>query len=65
MIRAHPEQLDEIEVPCLLHGDLWLFNLLIARQPREPSIVGVLDADRAWWGDPMADWTMFILAHAK
>ena len=29
-----------------------------------PAIDGVLDANRAWWGDPMADWTMFILAHA-
>jgi hypothetical protein len=25
----------------------------------------VLDADRSWWGDPMADWTMFIFAHAE
>ena len=64
-IRAHPEQLDEIQTPRLLHGDLWLFNLLVARQEAGPAIVGVLDADRAWWGDPMADWTMFILAHAE
>jgi aminoglycoside phosphotransferase (APT) family kinase protein len=64
MIRAHPEPLDEIRVPRLLHGDLWLFNLLIDRGDDGPSIAGVLDADRAWWGDPMADWTMFILAHA-
>jgi len=65
MIRAHPEQLDEIQTPRLLHGDLWAFNLLIARRESGPAIVGVLDADRAWWGDPMADWTMFILAHAE
>ncbi|HEY3474252.1 MAG TPA: phosphotransferase [Anaerolineales bacterium] len=64
VIRTHPGQLDEIRVPRLLHGDLWLFNLLIQRSDRAPAIVGVLDADRAWWGDPMADWTMFILAHA-
>ncbi len=64
MVRAHPQQLDEIQVPRLLHGDLWLFNLLITRGGNEPAIVGILDADRAWWGDPMADWTMFILAHA-
>ena len=64
MIRAHPEGLDEINIPRLLHGDLWLFNLLISREGEEPSIVGVLDADRSWWGDPMADWTMFILTHA-
>lgn len=65
VVRVHPERLDEIQVPRLLHGDLWLFNLLINRGKNGPSIVGILDADRAWWGDPMADWTMFILAHAE
>ena len=62
LIRDNPEQLDELQIPRLLHGDLWSFNILISRQNR-PSIVGILDADRSWWGDPMADWTMFILAH--
>ena len=65
MVRAHPQQLDEVQIPRLLHGDLWLFNLLITRGETGSSIAGVLDADRAWWGDPMADWTMFILAHAE
>jgi aminoglycoside phosphotransferase (APT) family kinase protein len=65
LVRAHPQQLDEIQIPRLLHGDLWAFNLLIGRDENGPAIVGVLDADRSWWGDPMADWTMFILAHAE
>jgi aminoglycoside phosphotransferase (APT) family kinase protein len=65
VVRAHPQWLDEIQIPRLLHGDLWLFNLLIKRGENGPSIVGILDADRSWWGDPMADWTMFILAHAE
>ena len=65
LVRAHTQQLDEIQVPCLLHGDLWSFNILITRGENDPAIVGILDADRAWWGDPMADWTMFILAHAE
>jgi len=64
LVRTHPQQLDEIQTPRLLHGDLWLFNLLIGHGEDGPAIVGVLDADRAWRGDPMADWTMFILAHA-
>jgi Fructosamine-3-kinase len=64
VVRAHPQQLDEIQIPHLLHGDLWSFNILVSRGADGPAIVGVLDADRAWWGDPMADWTMFILAHA-
>lgn len=64
LIRANPEQLDEIQTPRLLHGDLWSFNILISGEDK-PSIVGILDADRSWWGDPMADWTMFVIAHAK
>lgn len=64
LVRAHPQPLDEIGTSHLLHGDLWLFNILIQRGENGPAIVGILDADRAWWGDPMADWTMFILAHA-
>ena len=64
IVRAHPQQLEEIQIPRLLHGDLWLFNILITHGENGPAIVGVLDADRSWWGDPMADWTMFILAHA-
>jgi aminoglycoside phosphotransferase (APT) family kinase protein len=64
-LRTHPGLLDEIQVPRLLHGDLWLFNLLVKRGAEATSIVGVLDADRSWWGDPMADWTMFILAHTE
>jgi aminoglycoside phosphotransferase (APT) family kinase protein len=56
--------LDAIAEPRLLHGDLWLFNILVSQDPEGPSITGILDADRAWWGDPLADWTMFVLAMA-
>jgi aminoglycoside phosphotransferase (APT) family kinase protein len=64
IVRAHPQSLDEITRPSLLHGNLWLFNILIRRTEGSAQIVGLLDADRAWWGDPAADWTMFILANA-
>jgi aminoglycoside phosphotransferase (APT) family kinase protein len=56
---------DEVRTPCLLHGDLWTFNLLIARDPGGPRIVSVLDTERAWWGDPLADWIMFLLSIRK
>ncbi len=59
--RDHCAVLDEITRPRLLHGDLWLFNLLIQRTWEGPRIVGVLDADRGSWGDPLADWTFFLL----
>jgi aminoglycoside phosphotransferase (APT) family kinase protein len=60
--RSHAGILDQVRQPHLLHGDLWLFNLLVAHTLNGPRITGVLDADRAWWGDPLADWTMFLLA---
>ena len=59
---AKDSLLDEIQTPALLHGDLWTFNLLIGRDTGEPTITGVLDVERAWWGDPLADWIMFLLA---
>lgn len=62
IVQTHSLFLDEIRQPCLLHGDLWTFNVLVKRGEGGPTITGILDADRAWWGDPMADWTMFIWA---
>jgi aminoglycoside phosphotransferase (APT) family kinase protein len=53
--------LDEITRPQLLHGDLWTVNILVRRGEEGPQIVAVLDSDRTSWGDPMADWTMFLL----
>lgn len=61
-VRAQTGLLDEITQPRLLHGDLWLFNMLVQRGADGPRISAVLDHDRAWWGDPLADWTMFVLA---
>jgi aminoglycoside phosphotransferase (APT) family kinase protein len=51
-----------VQTPHLLHGDLWTFNLLVQRQNDKPVIAGVLDTERAWWGDPLADWIMFLLS---
>jgi aminoglycoside phosphotransferase (APT) family kinase protein len=59
--QAHSWLLDEITRPHFLHGDLWMVNILVKREAGEPKIVAVLDSDGASWGDPMADWTMFLL----
>lgn len=58
---THVDLIDEITKPCLLHGDFWPFNILI--QCREEGLVisAVLDADRGYWGDPLADWTFNLL----
>ncbi len=52
--------LDEITEPRLLHGDLWHANVMITPGEPEPTICGVLDYDRASWGDPAFDWAIFL-----
>jgi aminoglycoside phosphotransferase (APT) family kinase protein len=64
LAQSNSELLDQIQQPRLLHGDLWTFNVLIKRDHQNPRISAVLDADSCYWGDPMADWTMFLL-HVK
>ncbi|MDG4795496.1 aminoglycoside phosphotransferase family protein [Micromonospora sp. WMMD1082] len=55
---AHRGVLDEITEPRMLTGDLWTVNVMLAADAPEPTITGVLDMDRTWWGDPAADWTI-------
>jgi aminoglycoside phosphotransferase (APT) family kinase protein len=47
--------LDEITEPRLLHGDLWVPNVRLDGE----RVVGVFDHDRAMWGDPAADWSVY------
>jgi aminoglycoside phosphotransferase (APT) family kinase protein len=57
-VAFHRDLFDRLETSSLLHGDLWLNNILIQRSTAGLQIVGVLDAGFAHWGDPAADWTM-------
>jgi aminoglycoside phosphotransferase (APT) family kinase protein len=43
----------------LLHGDLWTANVLLDDSATEPEVVGVVDSERSWWGDPLADWALY------
>ncbi|MGL5827063.1 MAG: phosphotransferase family protein [Nocardioides sp.] len=58
----HLAVLDEITEPRMLSGDLWTVNVMLADGAEEPTITGVLDLDRTWWGDPAADWTIRMAA---
>ncbi|MFF0149391.1 aminoglycoside phosphotransferase (APT) family kinase protein [Amycolatopsis sulphurea] len=51
--------LNEITEPRLLHGDLWHVNVMVSP---DLEITGVFDHDRSWWGDPAADWTIWMTA---
>lgn len=51
--------LDTVAEPHLVHGDLWPKNVLIDRGQSPPQIVGLLDAERGIWGDPLAEWIFY------
>ena len=55
----HRDILDEITEPRLMHGDLWTANFMVEPGAPVPTITGVCDCDRVWWGDPMADWVIY------
>lgn len=53
--------LDEVGRPTLVHGDLWQKNILVSRDRGELKISGILDAERAFWGEPLAEWIFSFL----
>ncbi|GAA3836139.1 phosphotransferase family protein [Streptomyces phyllanthi] len=54
------DALDEVTVPCLVHFDLWDGNILVERDGA-PRIGGLIDGERMFWGDPLADFVSLAL----
>ncbi|MEU0383315.1 phosphotransferase family protein [Streptomyces chartreusis] len=53
--------LDEVTVPCLVHFDLWRGNILVDRSGGDARIGGLIDGERMFWGDPLADFVSLAL----
>jgi len=51
--------LDKVKTPRLIHGDLWLRNILIRKQQGHYKISAILDWDRSLWGDPYFEWILY------
>ncbi|MFD9746048.1 phosphotransferase family protein [[Kitasatospora] papulosa] len=49
------EVLDEVTRPALVHFDLWQGNVLVTGRPGARRIGGIVDGERMFWGDPVAD----------
>ncbi|MFF7758065.1 phosphotransferase family protein [Streptomyces griseorubiginosus] len=61
-VRAGYPALDEVTVPALVHFDLWDGNILVDRPAGgEPRIGGLIDGERMFWGDPLADFVSLAL----
>ena len=55
LLEDHLDIFGHCETSRLLHGDLWVTNLLVAD---DGQVTGVLDFDRACWGD--IEWDLAI-----
>ncbi|NEE20170.1 aminoglycoside phosphotransferase family protein [Streptomyces sp. SID7499] len=53
--------LDEVTHPCLVHFDLWRGNILVDRAEGKARIGGLIDGERMFWGDPLADFVSLAL----
>ncbi|MEV8375748.1 aminoglycoside phosphotransferase family protein [Kribbella sp. NPDC056861] len=51
------ELLDEVKTPRLIHFDLWDGNILV----EDGRITGLVDGERAFWGDPVAEFVSLTL----
>jgi aminoglycoside phosphotransferase (APT) family kinase protein len=59
--RAAYGALDEVTVPRPVHFDLWQGNILVDRSAGEVRIGGLIDGERMFWGDPLADFVSLAL----
>ncbi|MFD5145066.1 phosphotransferase family protein [Streptomyces sp. NPDC058401] len=55
LVRARGRLLDQVKTPSLVHFDLWEGNILLAEREGRLEITGILDGERSFWGDPLAD----------
>ncbi len=54
ILEAHFAVLDGIDMPRLVHWDLWEGNVLV--DPATRKVTGLIDYERALWGDPLMEY---------
>lgn len=57
LIGANAYVLDDVTTPVLVHFDLWPGNILL----HDGEITGIVDGERAFWGDPLAEMVSLAL----
>lgn len=53
-VQAAAPALDAVQTPQLVHWDLWDGNIFV--EPRSGRITGIIDFERALWGDPLMEF---------
>ena len=57
LVRRHEPLLELVTTPVLVHFDLWDGNILLD----DGRLSGIIDAERAFWGDPVAEFVSLAL----
>jgi aminoglycoside phosphotransferase (APT) family kinase protein len=60
LIRRHAAVLDEVTTPALVHFDLWDGNIFVRPEGERYLLTGIIDGERAFYGDPLADFVHFV-----
>jgi aminoglycoside phosphotransferase (APT) family kinase protein len=61
LFAAQAAVLDEVTTPVLVHFDLWGGNILVESSSAGRRIGALIDAERAFWGDPLAEFVSLAL----
>jgi fructosamine-3-kinase len=61
LIERHAHLLDEVTTPTLVHFDLWDGNIFVVRPGDTVQVEGVIDGERAFYGDPIAELVSLAL----
>ena len=60
-LAANAHCLDEITEPCLINFDLWAGNVFLAQTEGGWQVQGIVDWERAFYGDPVADFAGAVM----
>lgn len=61
LINRHADLLDDVTTPTLVHFDLWDGNVFVVATPDGYIVEGVIDGERAFYGDPIAELVSLAL----
>jgi aminoglycoside phosphotransferase (APT) family kinase protein len=56
LMSRHQAIFDEVTSPRLVHWDLWAGNVFLSTDAEAVSVSGVIDFERALWGDPLMEF---------
>lgn len=60
-VRDHKACLEQVTSPQLVDFDLWAGNVLLQEEGDGYVISGILDFERSFYGDPLADFTSAVM----